>query len=131
LSRKRRSPRENNREQPAQNNSATREGGAVRNPISTPVRLLELHLANSHDLLAALLRNGARHRSFLRLHADRLVVLLVPSGIEVVDGVLVAVLHHDYRRASLGLLQVALGAGDRALEGNGFPFFLLFLGRGY
>src|SRR6516162_2038383 len=74
-------------------------------------RLLEINLAYFDHLLAVLFRNFAFDSSFLGFGADFLVVLFAGVRVEVVDGILVAVLHNDHRHAGLFLLEVALGAG--------------------
>src|SRR5438105_8920534 len=78
---------------------------------------IEFNLADRHIVLAFLLGNGAGHRAHLGAIADVAVILLGVLAGEVIDDFLVAVLDLDDRLALVGFLQIALGTGDRALEG--------------
>src|SRR5438552_857355 len=85
---------------------------------------IELNLAHLDIVLAVLFGDGSRHGALLRFRADRLVVLLVASGIEIINDVLVAVLHLDDGLALVGLFEIALGTGNGAFER--FLFLLVF-----
>src|SRR5947209_8761688 len=92
-------------------------------------RLFVLQFRDGDDQLLALavLFDRARYAAFLALLADVLVVLLVAVLVEVVHGVLVVLGDHDDGGAGFVLLQLALPAGDLALERD-FLAFLLFFG---
>src|SRR5262249_54349063 len=85
--------------------------------------LFELDFADLDPLLVVFLGDNALDRPFLGFRANRLVVLLAAHIIEPVDGILDL---DDGVALALDELQVALGAGDRALQG----FFLLVFGPG-
>src|SRR6516165_3106166 len=103
---------------PSNSNATPREVALLKNRQEGLARtLVELDVFDLHEVLLVLFGNRADHGALLGLGADVLVVLLRAGVIEVVGDRLVAVLDLDHRRAGLGLFQITLGAGDRALEG--------------
>src|SRR6266576_4935052 len=99
--------------------------GAV--PGSRPGLLLDLDLRRGEDLLLAVLLDSTGHLGLLGFRADGLVVGLARLLVEVVNDILIAVLHLQHSHALRLELQVALGAGEGAFVG--LLLRLLFLGR--